>query len=288
MPNNDQETESTAPDDTAKVEDEPTPKARTIANTLLVIILVILIGVAIYFLVAPDKNAPVVQQTSSQAITTTTSPTITESTPAPSTPSPLSGSPYETDSIKLTIPDGWTATEGTKNESTDPSVDKQVPDTGRVTITQGNYTLAISADVQPSGGPETGRLSDITQGVASADAVITSQPNQCGTSEQHDGLNADHPRVDLYMSASDTKDGCAAPKAGTVWYFSYIGLGAVNPYQDPQATTALAITMSYNATDVNKLPSKDDPTLTQMLDEMTRIAQTLQLKTQTLAPVTNS
>jgi hypothetical protein len=266
------------------VDSSPASGQRVFANTILVIILAVLIGVAIYYLVSPDKNPPVIEDSTSQT-TTSISPSITESTSSP-TASPITGSTYETDVIKVTIPDGWTSEEATISASNDGSSSKQVPNSAAVNITKGNYILYINAEGQPSGGPDTGRLSDIMPGAPSADAVIPTQPNECGTSETHDGFTTDHPRVDLYIASTDKADDCNPPKTGTVWYFSYMGPGAFSLYSD-DTTHALAITMAYNSKDVNKLPSKDDPTLATTLTEMTSIAKTLQVKTHTLAPVSS-
>ncbi len=264
-------------------EAEPMDQKRTAINTVLGIVLVALIATAIFFLVAPDADAPVIEDTSTQTSTTVT-PTITETTASP-TASAITGTLYETDSLSLTISDGWTATEGTKEESTDPAASKRVPDPATVIVTQGNYTLTIDGDITPSGGPDGGRLADITQSIPSVEAVIKVQPGDCGTSESHAGFLPDHPRIDKYVSSTDATEGCNIPKDGPVWYFSYMGPGAINAYQN--ATNGVAITMSYTATDVNKLPSKSDPTLADMLTQMTSIVKTLKLKTASLAPVSS-
>lgn len=267
----------------------PAPKKTIVLNTILIIILVILIGLAIYYLVSPDKSAPVVLNTTTTNSASVT-PTITESTDSASpSATPITGSTYETDVLKLTVPDGWTATEGTTNASTDPSVSRMVPDPAVVTITQGNYLMTITADATQTNGLSAGSPSDVFGDAPSVSAVISSPGITCGTTESHDGFLPNHPRVDLYISSDTKTSGCNAPANGLVWYFSYMAENVASPFNHYKTgNSSLTITMAYTGTDVNKLPSKDDPTLGTMLSQMTAIAQTLQLKQAVLQPLSNS
>lgn len=185
------------------------------------------------------------------------------------TVSSTSGQVYENQYMKVTIPDGWSATPVASN-------------TAAVTITKGNYILYINTQALQASGANGGRQAEVTEGVPSADAVITDQPNECGTSDKQPVYEG-YFRVDYFMNSQTRQAGCKAPTQGTIWFFSYItdsrnGYFNYYPQGKNGETRALVITMAYNSKDVNKLPVKSDPTLNTTLKEMTSIAQSLQVK----------
>lgn len=176
---------------------------------------------------------------------------------------------YDNSYMKVTIPAGWTVTAVSKNPAA-------------VNITKDNYILYINTQASQASGVTGGRFAEIATGAPSADAVMLEQPSPpCGTSETS-VATTNHPRVDLYINASDKKSYCAVPSTGkTVWYFSYIAnkipSGYFNYYRDGQAA-AYVITMAYNSKNINSFPQKDSPTLKTTLSEMTAIIQSLQIK----------
>ncbi|GEM_PF-3333167 len=174
---------------------------------------------------------------------------------------------YENEYMKLSIPEGWTATQSNKNS-------------GAVNITKGNYILYINTQASQASGVTGGRFSEIAMGAPSADAVIKSYPGpECGKQEKYNAFES-YQRIDLYVSTTDAVYNCNVPKSGTVWYFSYLTTskgGYFNYYKDDEAP-GLVVTMAYNAKDLNRLPQKGSAELTAALAEMTDIVKTLEVK----------
>ncbi len=199
---------------------------------------------------------------------------------APSTPSATSTT-YETANLKVTIPAGWTAKEaslpvyeGTSNTPT------YVPTPSAVNITKGNYILYVNTQATQASGVEGGRFAEVGMGAPSVDAVVTEEPNECGTTTKTAAFDI-YSRVDYYMSAAEKTDWCVAPTNGkTVWFFSYLtspGNGFFNDYV-AGTNPGLVVTMAYAGTTVNALPEKGSAELTAALKEMTDIASTLEVK----------
>jgi hypothetical protein len=252
-------------------------------NVLVWLVIIILLAIgAVYFWQSAQEEAQEVGQGVPAENIHTSVPTKPAAT----------GSVFENDFIKVTIPEGWRLTEATttlqdqiydKNTGKTTKVGKpQTTKNGAVNITKGNYILYINTQALQASGANGGRQAEVTEGVPSADAVITDQPNECGTSDKQPVYEG-YFRVDYFMNSQTRQAGCKAPTQGTIWFFSYItdsrnGYFNYYPQGKNGETRALVITMAYNSKDVNKLPVKSDPTLNTTLKEMTSIAQSLQVK----------
>ena len=202
---------------------------------------------------------------------------------------------YENKFMKVTIPDGWTARQANRtvyygtcvNKENCVTTPKVEPNPPAVNITKGNYILYINTQASQASGAEGGRFAEISMGAPSVDAVIKEQPTTiCGISETYPAI-IDHPRVDLYVGPQDnSKDTpwCTVPTNGsTVWYFSYItdkNKSYFNYYNKPNEALGFVVTMAYNSKDENSFPVKGSAELNSMLDEMTGIVKSLEIKQQ--------
>ncbi len=205
-------------------------------------------------------------------------------TMATTTPVAL-GKIYETDFLKVTIPDGWTAAEANQTTYVPSGTgsDKPVisPNPAAVNITQGNYILYINAQAQQASGVEGGRFAEISMGAPSADAVVIYQPGgPCGTSEKYPAFG-DHQRYDWYLSKTDRHAEDCAAYAGDapVWYFSYVSkTGGYINYYTAGNPPGYVMTMAYNSKDITAFPKKGSPELERALSDMTTIVNSLVLK----------
>ncbi len=241
------------------------------------------------FLLAAGCN----QQTPTQAPSPPTPNPSPAPTPAQPTPAPQSSS-YENQYMRITVAPGWTATEATQNVQSGNCVNKQncatttatAPNPAAVNIINGNYTLYINTQSSQASGIQGGRFAEIAMGSPSADAVVTIEPGECGTSVKQPALQDNgrtDVRVDLYAGPTDKRDGCSVPSNGsTVWFFSYITdqNGGYFNYPTGGGSIGYVITMSYNSKDINSLPVKGSAELTSMLNTMTQMVQGLQIKQQ--------
>lgn len=187
---------------------------------------------------------------------------------------------YENDFMKITIPQGWQAAEGVKQE-TDNNGTHYISDPSTVNITSGNYILYINTQASQASGADGGRFAEIAMGAPSADVVVPQQPSPpCGSEMKSPGIPG-FSRVDLYVSSKDKSDFCVIPTNGkTVWYFSYFtdsNGGYFNDYQ-PGTNPGLVITLAYNSKDVNSFPVQGSQELSTMLSQMTNIVKTLEIK----------
>jgi hypothetical protein len=226
-----------------------------------IIVIAILAGAAIISLRPFSATAPVIDTTNQGT-----------NTPSEHTETPVTGTKdtlYENGSLKITIPEGWTAT---------PAAGATAKDA--LNIEKGNWILYVSPHASQASGVEGGRFAEIAMGAPSVDAVVTEQPSECGTTTKSAAFGT-YSRVDYYMSNADKKDWCNAPTNGkTVWFFSYLTSpknGFFNHYAT-DGNDALVVTMAYDSKSVNALPVKGSAELTAALKEMTDIAKTLTVK----------
>jgi hypothetical protein len=193
-------------------------------------------------------------------------------TPSPTpTPNPTSvqNQTYDNAYMKLSVQPGWTATQVNSNP-------------GAVNIVKDKYILYINVQASQASGVTGGRFAEIAMGAPSADAVVTVQPSPpCGISETN-GIAQSRSRVDLYVNNSQNKQSyCKTPTNGkTVWYFSYVSdkSGGYFNYLNQEQTKSYVVTMSYNSKDINSFPEKNSSTLKSMLDEMTAMVDSLEIK----------
>jgi hypothetical protein len=194
---------------------------------------------------------------------------------------------YENDKMKMVIPEGWLATEAVKPvyEGTS-TVPTYVANPAAVNITNGLWILYVNVDASQASGVEGGRFAEIAMGAPSVDEVVTEQPNECGVATSVKAFD-NFTRVDYTINMTQATEICKAPTNGkTVWFFSYLtspGNGFFNDYilgQNP----GLVVTMAYNTSAlsaspaVNYLPEAGSDELETMLEQMTDIADSLQIK----------
>ncbi len=187
---------------------------------------------------------------------------------------------YENDKLSIAIPEGWTATIATPDVNAKGDGTNNQPNPAAVNITNGLWILYINVDASQASGVEGGRFAEIAMGAPSVDAVVTVQPNECGTTTRTPAFD-NYTRVDYTINYSLANDVCKAPtNRQTVWFFSYLtspGNGYFNDYvlgQNP----GLVVTMAYNSKIVNDFPVAGSTELNAALKEMTDIASTLKIK----------
>lgn len=236
------------------------------------IVLLALIGVAIYFVV--DKKAKLATNQSGDGAHTNNTVPPNHVTPISSTTPHLEQDQvYENQYIKVIIPPGWV----TKQVANNPAA---------LNIIKGNYILFINARARQASGVPGGRFEEFAGGAPSVDAVIVEHPGgPCGISETSMIVVNGVPtkRTDYYVSSSDQNEFCRKPTvAETVWYFSFVGNG-INYFNIPNDSGALGwvVTMAYDSKIVNSFPIKSSLTLNKILSEMTSIVKTLAIKVPT-------
>lgn len=175
---------------------------------------------------------------------------------------------FENDYLKITIPEDWTVTTINSNSRA-------------VNITKGKYILYINPYTVQASGAEGGRFAEISMGAPSADAVVLAPPSPpCGTSETHE-VDEKFKRVDLFINKNNKSEFCATPENINAWYFSYVTNSQgnyFNYYKD--GIHAYVITMAYDSKNIDSFPQKDSLELTTMLNEMSDILKSLELKKQ--------
>lgn len=198
---------------------------------------------------------------------------------------------YESDYMTLDILSGWKIKPVNKKSTVGTCVNKTnctyktktEVDSSAVNITKDNYILYINTRAKQTSGIIGGRLGEILIGAPSYDALGNSNAtygcgdmsvNVPGISNTSLGLS----RVDLYVTPYARCD--KVPDKNTTWYASYFtdGVGYFNHTINRQAPDGYAITLSYNSRDVSKLPKGGSKELNTMLQEMTDMIATLQLK----------
>ena len=189
---------------------------------------------------------------------------------------------YENEYMSVTLVDGWISTEATQITYVD-GVAKQEPNPSTVNITGGNYILSINTQAKQASGVKGGRFGEIAQGISSADAVVTAQPNDpCGVPTTV-SISQDQQRTDWYVNKKDAQSWCVSPvNDTTVWYFSYIGSteGGYFNYYKQDESLSYVITMAYDSKEVNTFPEKGSVALDKALAEMTEMVGSLKIKQQ--------
>jgi len=172
----------------------------------------------------------------------------------------MDGRPFDNQYLTMTIVRGWTVV---------PSADQ------KLNLSRGKYLLTINPIFTHASGVEGGRFSEIVEGMPSLDAVTgnVDQPASGGECAQSDAtiVTKTISLGNLYTDNSKTGNGCTFPASGpAVWFGSFTGGdGPESEY---------TITLSYNTADVNSLPKKGSPELTQVFAELVSMLKTLQLK----------
>jgi hypothetical protein len=190
---------------------------------------------------------------------------------------------YENEYMKIALLPGWTAKPATIINYYEGVISKTEPRPAGVIITKDNYIIHIDTMVEQASGIIGGRIEELAREdeAPSLYAVVTSHPGfPCGSSETY-YLSNKYVRIDWYIDSQDKNPVCTPPLEGKVWYLSYItnreNYSYIN-YYDEGRPLGFTISMAYNSNDVNKLPKKDSAELNAMLNEMTNIVKTLEIK----------
>ena len=167
---------------------------------------------------------------------------------------------FENQYVKMTIPPGWTVT------SSPPEVK----------VTHGKYVLVINPIYDHASGVEGGRFEEVTAGMSSVEAVRAEvlQPSWILCAKSDVAVITETLSLgNLYTddTKANVENGCKFPADGkTAWFGSYFaGEGSESEY---------TITLAYDTTDVNELPKKGAPQLTQVLNDAKTMLKTLELK----------
>jgi hypothetical protein len=172
------------------------------------------------------------------------------------------GKKFENQYLTMTILPGWAA---------EPSADQ------KLSILHGKYLLTINPIFTHASGVTGGRFSEIVGGMASVDAVMgqVDQPAsgiECAqSSAKGTTITKTITLSNLYTDGSKSENGCTFPSGGqSVWFGSYFsGEGSESEY---------AITLTYDTTDVNRLPKKNSPELRHIFADVAAMLKILKLK----------
>lgn len=152
--------------------------------------------------------------------------------------------------LSIEVPNDWTIHE-LKN--------------GSVNIEKNNYILYINPHFQQASGLKGGRFDEIANGAPSADLVTIFHPAEPCSDLVKTSIG-DFTRVNVYVDKNSDSNLCKKPSDNkTHWYFSYYtnGNGYLN-YINGQDQYSFVITLSIKVDSVNKLPTPNDPTLSQV------------------------
>ncbi len=173
------------------------------------------------------------------------------------------GRTFENQYVKMTILPGWTVTNSPPE----------------VKVTHGKYVLTINPIYEHAGGVEGGRFGEASAAMPSVTAVRADVEGPWGTTCAQDQpgqeiiVNAKMSLGNLYTddTKANVEDGCKFPSDGkSAWFGAlFVGEGSESEY---------TITLAYDTTDVNELPRKGDPELTQVLNDTKTMLKTLELK----------
>lgn len=142
-------------------------------------------------------------------------------------------------------------------------------------IVHGKYTLTINPMFTHASGVMGGRFLEIVAGMPSVDAVMHNMDYTAGGIDcwQTDKMvvTSAISLVNLYTDKSKTGYGCAFPlDSRPAWFGSYLsGRGSESDY---------TITLSYETTDVNKLPKRNSQEFKAIFRDVVAMLKTLRLR----------
>jgi len=172
------------------------------------------------------------------------------------------GKKFENHYLTITILPGW---------AVEPSV------APHLNIIRGKYLLSINPIFTHASGVTGGRFSEIVGGMASVDAVMGKVDGpasgiECAQTPAK-GLTITKAMTlsNLYTDSSKSENGCTFPSSGQpVWFGSYFsGEGSESEY---------TITLTYDTSDVNRLPRKSSLELRHVFIDVVAMLKTLDLK----------
>ena len=145
----------------------------------------------------------------------------------------------------------------------------------RLSLIRDGYLLYVNPIFTHASGIVGGRFVEVMSGMPSIDAVMSNVDEPAGGFEcsQSDQTIVDQSitLVNLYTDRSKSGNGCTFPAGRrSVWFGSFCsGTGSESEY---------TITLSYNSSDVNELPTRGSPQLRQVFRETVAMLKTLTLK----------
>lgn len=166
---------------------------------------------------------------------------------------------FSSELLTITILPGWTA------RPAEPVLD----------ILHGKYILSINPIFRHASGVTGGRFPEIAARMASVDAVMHNVDQPAGGWECSQGdrtiVTSTISGSNFYTDKSKTGNGCNFPlDSQPAWFGSFFG--------DRSVETEHTITLSYDATDVNKLPKRDSQELRGVFRDVVAMLKTLSLK----------
>lgn len=142
-------------------------------------------------------------------------------------------------------------------------------------IIHGKYILSINPIFTHASGIIGGRFSEIVGGMPSVNAVMRNveQPASGGECSQTDRLSVTSTisLANLYTDKSKTGNSCIFPLDPQPAWFGSL-------FSDRRSESEYSITLSYDTTDVNKLPKRDSQELGRIFRDVASMLKTLNLK----------
>ena len=177
----------------------------------------------------------------------------------PSTASSGKSRTFSNQFLTITILPGWTA------RPAEPTLD----------ILRGKYILSINPIFSHASGVTGGRFPEIAARMASVDAVMRNVDQPAGGWECSEGdrtiVTSTLSGSNLYTDKSKSGNGCNFPLGlQPVWFGSFFG--------DRSVVSDHTITLSYDTTDVNKLPKRGSQELRAVFHDVVAMLKTLSLK----------
>jgi len=204
----------------------------------------------------------------------------------------INGRAYQDDKISFAAPAGWTLAIDSSGNGGQPS--------GAI-LRNGKYILRLCTGCGQASGVQGGRFSEIAGMVQPRFRAVQPAP-PCGA-EAKSKVTGMLDRVDFWFTRdphhvfNEDADDCREPKTqATVWYGSYFtesctgakdaddcggyflhfpwltGMGAGSSVDE------MVFAMTFDETDLDALPHKDDPGLTKVLREASAIVKSIQYK----------
>jgi hypothetical protein len=158
---------------------------------------------------------------------------------------------------------------------------------GVLDIRKDGYVLHIDPNAAQASGVEGGRFAEIAQGTA-ADLVQKMQPSEpCGSLERVN-LSDKLDITSYYIGPNDASENlCNAPQdSSTHWYFSFAATPHSGYFGDlsffgvngEPGVRQFVVTMTYAASEIDKLPLKDSPQRLSIMKEVKDMLKTLNFK----------
>jgi hypothetical protein len=153
----------------------------------------------------------------------------------------------------------------------------QEPQDRTITLVGGKYLLSIDAVFLHASPVEGGRFDEIVNGKSSIEAVMANVDRPASgveCADSHANPTVVTKKITLsnfYTDKTRTGKGCVFPRSPQPVWFGSICSGVA-------AESDFAITLTYDTTDVNQLPTKGSPELTRVFEDVTGMLKTLQLK----------